>query len=72
MVFVIEKGRITKSLTRNYNLFVDALCMKNVPVILAINHCELETVLGAWWKENQQHFDQYGYKLTIFTIQRFI
>lgn len=60
LVFVIEKGRVKKSLSENYNLFVDGLCMKNVPVVLVITHCEMETVQGTWWQENQQHFEEYG------------
>ncbi|XP_037032054.1 uncharacterized protein LOC119071289 [Bradysia coprophila] len=60
LIFVIQKGRIKKSLNKNYNLFVDGLCMKNVPVVLVITHCEMETVPGTWWNENQQHFERYG------------
>jgi hypothetical protein len=39
LVFVMEKGRIKKSLDENYKLFVDAICMKKVPVALMITHC---------------------------------
>lgn len=60
LVFVIEKGRIKKSLYENYKLFVEAICMKNVPVVLVITHCEMETTPGIWWKENRSHFDKYG------------
>jgi len=60
LVFVMEKGRIKKTLDENYKLFVEAICMKNVPVVLAITHCEMETVPGQWWTENQVHFKEYG------------
>lgn len=60
LIFVIEKGRIKKSLNDNYKLFVDTLCMKKVPVVLVITHCEMETILGVWFEENKIHFDKYG------------
>lgn len=60
LVFVIEKGRIKKSLEDNYKLFIDAICMKKVPVVLAITHCEMENEQGSWWKDNKEHFDKYG------------
>lgn len=61
LIFVIEKGRIKESLKKNYQLFVDIICMKQVPVVLAITHCEMETVPGSWWEENKKHFCAYGY-----------
>jgi len=33
LLFVMEKGRIKKTLDENYRLFVEAICMKNVPVV---------------------------------------
>jgi len=60
LVFVMEKGRIKKSLSENYNLFVDAICMKKVPVALVITHCEMEHVPGGWYDENKMHFENYG------------
>ena len=60
LVFVMEKGRIKKSLEENYKLFVDAICMNHVPVVLVITHCEQEAKPGVWWTENKQYFDRYG------------
>lgn len=60
MIFVIEKGRIKKSLEENYGLFVKTICMKEVPVVLVITHCEMETKPGTWWEENKAYFDKYG------------
>lgn len=60
LIFVIEKGRIKKSLEDNYKLFIDGICMKKVPVVLAITHCEMENERGSWWIENKEHFDKYG------------
>ncbi|OXA48986.1 immune-associated nucleotide-binding protein 3-like isoform X1 [Folsomia candida] len=34
LVFVMENGKITKSLDENYKLFVEAICMKKVPSLL--------------------------------------
>lgn len=59
LIFVIERGRIKKSLEDNYKLFIDTICMKKVPVVLAITHCEMENEPGTWWKENKEHFDKY-------------
>lgn len=61
LVFVMEKGRIKKSLDENYKLFVEAICMGKVPVVLVITHCEMEPVLGKWWEDNRQYFDKYRY-----------
>jgi hypothetical protein len=60
LVFVMEKGRIKKSLDENYKLFVEAICMSSVPIVLLITHCEMEPKPGVWWMENKKHFDQYG------------
>jgi len=60
LVFVMEKGRIKKSLDENYKLFVEAICMQKVPVVLLITHCEFEERLGTWWSENKVYFDNYG------------
>lgn len=56
----MEKGRIKKSLDENYKLFVDAICMNEVPVVLVITHCEMEITPGTWWNENKINFDKYG------------
>jgi len=60
LIFVVEKGRIKTTLEENYKLFVNTICMKKVPVILVITHCEQELVVGQWWEENKKHFDNYG------------
>ncbi|XP_037026310.1 uncharacterized protein LOC119067440 [Bradysia coprophila] len=60
LVFVIEKGRIKKSMENNYRLFIEGICMKKVPVVLGITHCEMENERGQWWNENKEHFDKYG------------
>jgi predicted GTPase len=60
LVFVMEKGRIKKTLEENYKLFVDVMCMKKVPVVLLVTHCEGEKIIGTWWNENKGHFEKYG------------
>ena len=60
LIFVMEKGRIKDSLHENYNIFVDAICKKKVPVILLITHCEIDENMGSWWDKNKNHFDRYG------------
>jgi len=63
LLFVMEKGRIKKTLDENYKLFVEAICMHKVPVALVITHCEMETIRGTWWKENMSSFESYGWKI---------
>lgn len=49
ILFVIEQGRITEIEQDNYKLFVEGICQKQIPVILAITHCELEEPMDSWW-----------------------
>lgn len=61
LVYVMEKGRIKKSLEDNYKLFVDGICLGQVPVIGVLTHCEQEPVMGKWYNENKYVFDTYGF-----------
>jgi len=58
LIYVSKKGRITKSIDANYKIFVDKLCMGNVPVVLVITHFDKHP--GNWWMDNKEHFDKYG------------
>jgi len=60
LTFVMKKGRIMKSLDENYKLFVDGICMRNVPEVLAISHCEMDKEPKQWFSENKQHLINTG------------
>jgi len=60
LIFVMKKDRIKKTLEENYKLFVEAICMNNVPVILVVTHCEHYDDMDQWWRDNLKHFESYG------------
>jgi len=61
LVFVMKLGKITTSIEQNYKLFVDTICMKNVPVVLLVTNCEAyhDDANKSWFESNQKYFKDY-------------
>jgi len=60
LLFCIRGGRITSTMQRNYRLFFEFLCGKNVPLAFIVTHLENEDVMEDWWVRNEKTFGEYG------------
>jgi GTP-binding protein EngB required for normal cell division len=77
VLFVTRKGRIDEIFDQNHFIFIQCLLKFNVPSILVITRCEMDTPLSQW-KENMNnckvsltHYNFYGYSITLFFIRQF-
>jgi hypothetical protein len=61
LVFVVRGGPgVTSSTVRNCELFYEAICRKEVPIVVVITGLEYEQDMDVWWKRNEQAFRGYG------------
>jgi predicted GTPase len=60
LVLLMKFPRITESAVKNYRLFHEFLCQKQVPIILLTTHCESEENIGDWWDNNRYDFQKQG------------
>ena len=58
LIFVIRGPRITSSISRNYKMFHDIFCRKQVPVILVVTGMEDEEDTNKWWEVNKKAFEE--------------
>ncbi|KAH0827590.1 P-loop containing nucleoside triphosphate hydrolase protein [Lanmaoa asiatica] len=62
LVFCMKGGRISITTQQTYNLFVDVLCNRQVPVVIAVTHLEMHDCMEEWWRENEHAIKEYGLK----------
>ena len=60
LVFCMKGGRISVTMTETYNLFVEVLCSRPVPVAIVVTHLEMWDDMEDWWRENQRAIQEYG------------
>jgi hypothetical protein len=60
LVLVMKLPRITESAVKNYRVFHEFFCQKQVPIILLTTHCESEENIGDWWDKNRYDFQKQG------------
>ncbi|KAF7975260.1 hypothetical protein HWV62_10134 [Athelia sp. TMB] len=57
LVFCV-RGRIKDTTKKNYRMFFEGLCQKQVPIILLVTGLELEEPdMESWWSRNAQEFN---------------
>lgn len=54
------RGRIKSTTAKNYRLFYDGLCQRQVPIVLVMTGLELEVPMDSWWTTNKHHFQNEG------------
>ncbi|KAJ2917972.1 hypothetical protein MD484_g2441, partial [Candolleomyces efflorescens] len=59
LVFCIRAPRINDAAHKNWKLFREIICQKQVPIVMAITHLENEDPMEGWWKENENRFRAY-------------
>ncbi|KAF5344705.1 hypothetical protein D9757_013891 [Collybiopsis confluens] len=64
LMFVMRAPRVTETTRRNYQMFYEGFCEKQVPVVIVITGLENEDNMDDWWssneyafKEKQMHFE---------------
>ena len=60
LVFCMTGWRISIRTTQIYNLFVEALCSRPVPVAVVVTHLEIFDNMEEWWRRNQRVIQEYG------------
>lgn len=60
LVFCMKGGRISITMQQTYNLFVEVLCNRQVPVVIAVTHLEMFDDMEQWWRENETAIKEYG------------
>ena len=59
LLFCVRGGRLTNTMQRNYRLFFEFLCDKQVPLAIIVTHLEQEGVMENWWARNKETFRRY-------------
>jgi tRNA U34 5-carboxymethylaminomethyl modifying GTPase MnmE/TrmE len=60
LLYVVRAPRISAIAQKNYEMFHEAFCHKNVPIVIIITGLEDRENMDGWWKENKASFDQQG------------
>jgi hypothetical protein len=60
LVFCMRGPRINDTAQKNWQLFHEIICQKEVPIAMAVTYLENEEPMDAWWPENENRFRGYG------------
>jgi hypothetical protein len=61
LIFCFRGGRISETVQRNYSLFYESLCQKEVPLALIITGLENEQGdMDNFWTQNEAHIEKSG------------
>ena len=56
LVYVVRGPCLSGSIRKNYELFYEIFCQKEVPIVLVITGLEHEEDMGNWWKRNESAY----------------
>ncbi|KAG5641113.1 hypothetical protein DXG03_005976 [Asterophora parasitica] len=59
LVFCMRGPRIKEAAHKNWRLFYEIICRRQVPIILAVTGLEQETDMDGWWVRNKGAFQRY-------------
>ncbi|KDQ62065.1 hypothetical protein JAAARDRAFT_189440 [Jaapia argillacea MUCL 33604] len=59
LVYVIRANRIKQWTYTNYRIFFETFCQRQVPIVLVVNHLELEASVDEWWMRNSAVLRRY-------------
>lgn len=60
LVFCMKGPRIKEAGHKNWRLFYEIICRRQVPIVIAITGLELESNMDDWWLRNKGAFQEYG------------
>jgi hypothetical protein len=58
LVYVMRAPRITDTAEKNYKLFNEKFCNRQVPIVIIITGLEKDLDMDQWWKDNEKFFLQ--------------
>jgi len=56
LVYVLRGPRLRTAARKNYNMFYEIFCKKQVPIVIVITGLEEQKDMPGWWNRNQMHF----------------
>ncbi|KAF5344704.1 hypothetical protein D9757_013890 [Collybiopsis confluens] len=56
LMFVMRGPRITDAATKNYRMFYEGFCRKQVPIVIVVTGLENEDDMDQWWITNEGVF----------------
>lgn len=59
LVFCIRAPRINDAAHKNWKLFREVICRKEVPIVVVVTHLENEEPMDDWWQKNEKRFREY-------------
>ena len=60
LVYCVRGPKIKDTTVKNYKIFYEAFCQKQVPVAIVVTGLENEESMEGWWAENEASFTKYG------------
>jgi len=60
LVFCMRGPRIKEAAHKNWRLFHEVICRRQVPIVLVITGLEQEADMDDWWVRNKGAFQKYG------------
>ncbi|KAG1720682.1 P-loop containing nucleoside triphosphate hydrolase protein [Suillus paluster] len=59
LVYCIRKGRVSSALQSNYQLFLEVLYQRRVPIVMVVTCLEGEDDMEAWWTRNYAELEKH-------------
>lgn len=60
LVMVVKMGTILERDVENYKMFCQAITGGQVPIVIAVTHCETAANMESWARENRGYFEKLG------------
>jgi predicted GTPase len=67
LIFVVKCGRLSHSVEKNYDMFHQAICEAEVPIVIVVTNCENtvssddpDQTMDSWWDQNEERFERAG------------
>jgi hypothetical protein len=59
LVFLFRAQRLEDQAVRNYKMFHEIFCNRQVPIVIVVTGLENENNMEDWWSTNSTHFQRY-------------
>ncbi|KAF5366124.1 hypothetical protein D9757_010946 [Collybiopsis confluens] len=60
LVYCMRGPRYQNTLERNYNIFYDGFCRKQVPIVIIVTGLEDYDDMESWWVDNEAELSRFG------------
>ncbi|KAG0708306.1 hypothetical protein DFH29DRAFT_476583 [Suillus ampliporus] len=59
LVHCVRKGRVSSALQSNYQLFLEVLYQRRVPIVMVVTCLEDEDDMEGWWTRNREEVERF-------------